>query len=152
MPYRIRSPFTHQRIGRRGACLLVFGFIPAMTGAALFLQPKDRSGRPRTIPILELIAPAEVWSAIWIALGVATMVTSFLSWKAQRIGFVLAYALPLFWGAALIVSWLTGRLVTGWIAALVYLGYCSLVVVIAGWEEPAVLPPASLPEEVRDDA
>jgi hypothetical protein len=33
MPYRIPSPFTHQKIGRRGACLLIFGFVPAMIGA-----------------------------------------------------------------------------------------------------------------------
>lgn len=151
MPYRIRSPFTQQRIGRRGACLLVFGFIPFMTGAALFLQPTDRSGRPRTIPVLETIAPAEVWSAIWMFFGAVTMVCAFLGWKRQRVGFILAYGLPMFWGAAYIVSWLTGRLVTGWIASLVYLGYCSLVVVIAGWDEPVMAPPADS-EEVRHDA
>lgn len=151
MPYRIPSPFTHQRIGRRGACLLVFGFIPLMTGLALFVQPTDRSGRPRTIPVLELLARAEVWSALWILFGAVTMACAFLGWRAQRIGFVLAYALPLFWGAALIISWLMGKLVTGWIASLVYLGYCSLVVVIAGWEEPKVWTPADR-EEVRHDA
>jgi len=135
MPHRIKSPFTRQRIGRRGACLLIFGFIPFCIGGALFVQPTDRTGHPRTIPILEKIAPAEFWSGTWMVLGLIAMVCAFLGMEAKRRGYLIAYTLPLIWGAGYIVSWLLGWLVTGWISGTVYLGYCLLVVVIAGWEE-----------------
>lgn len=151
MPYRIKSPLTHRRIGRRGAALFVFGFIPFCIGGALFVQPTDRHGSPRTIPVLEEIAPAEFWSATWMALGIVTMVCAFMGWRAQQKGYVLAYSLPFVWGAAYFASWALGLLVTGWFASFVYLGYCLLVIVIAGWEEPAPPPVPVLPDNAEDD-
>lgn len=136
MPHRLRSPFTHTRIGRRGACLMIFGFIPFSIGGALFVSPRAEGGRPRTIPVLAQAAPAEFWSIVWTILGLAVMACAFGTHRADRFGYVMAYSLPLFWSSAYVVSWLQGDLVTGWISALVYLGYCLLVVVIAGWDEP----------------
>lgn len=151
MPYRIKSPFTRARIGRRGACLLIFGFIPFSIGAALFVQPTDRHGSNRTIPVLEHIAPAEFWSSVWMLLGLTAMACAFFNGKAQRYGFVIVYVLPTFWGAAYLASWALGELVTGWFASLVYLGYSLLVIVISGWEEPAVLSELTVPTEPEDD-
>jgi hypothetical protein len=136
VPYRIKSPFTHTRIGRRGACLLIFGFVPAMVGASLFVQPHDRHGGTRSIPVLAHIAPDEFWSAMWMGLGIVAMICAFLGWKAQRVGYLIGYALPLMWGAANFISWALGELVTGWISCGIYLGYCLLVIIISGWEEP----------------
>lgn len=146
MPHRLKSPFTHARIGRRGACLLVFGLIPFCVGGALFVQPTDRSGRPRTIPLLEKIAPGEFWSVTWMILGALVFTCAFLGWRAQRRAYMVAYTLPLLWGAAYFISWAFGWLVTGWISGTVYLGYCLLVIVIAGWEESAPSVPI-LPDE-----
>jgi lysylphosphatidylglycerol synthetase-like protein (DUF2156 family) len=150
VPYRIKSPFTRARIGRRGACLLVFGFIPFSIGAALFVQPTDRHGERRAIPVLEHIAPAEFWSSVWMLLGLVAMICAFLTWKEQRYGFIIAYALPTFWGAAYLASWALGELVTGWFASVVYLGYSLLVVVISGWEEPTPPSGLTLPTEPED--
>ncbi|UTN93034.1 hypothetical protein SEA_MARKY_31 [Streptomyces phage Marky] len=136
MPYRIKSPFTRSRIGRRGACLLIFGFIPFSIGGALFVQPTDRHGTNRTIPVLEIFAPAEFWSVLWMLLGLVAMACAFGRWRAQRAGYVLAYGLPTVWGVAYLASWALGLLVTGWFASIVYLGYSLLVIVISGWEEP----------------
>lgn len=144
MPYRIKSPLTHARIGRRGACLLIFGFIPFAIGGALFVQPTDRSGKNRTIPVLELIAPAEFWSVVWMVLGLTVMVCAFGSWQSHRRGYVIGYTLPSIWGGAYLISWAFGDLVTGWISGLVYLGYSLLVIVISGWQEPS---PTQSPEE-----
>lgn len=153
MPYRIKSPITHAPIRRRGACLLIFGFIPFSIGGALFVQPTARDGRPRTIPVLEWLAPAEFWSIVWMVLGLVAMVCAFGSWRPQHIGYQLAYILPTFWGAGYFASWALGLLVTGWIAALVYLGYSLLVIVISGWEEaqpPVMEIPAPDPEEASE--
>jgi hypothetical protein len=150
MPHRIPSPVTHQPLGRRGACLLIFGFIPFCIGAALFVQPTDRTGAKRTIPALEWLAPTTVWATAWIILGAVTMACAFMGVNAQRRGYMIAYSLPLMWGAGYAVSWLLGLWVTGWISAIVYLGYSLLVIVIAGWEEPAPSVPV-LPEDPEDD-
>jgi hypothetical protein len=141
MPHRLKSPITRQRIGRRGACLLIFGFISFWVGGALFVQPHDQAGRPRTIPLLERIAPLTFWAVTWVVLGLVAMVCAFLGWRAQSRGYLIAYTLPLLWGAAYFISWALGWLLTGWIAGIVYLGYSLLVIVIAGWEESPVLMP-----------
>lgn len=146
MPHRLYSPFTRTRIGRRGACLLVFGLIPFFVGLALFVQPTAPGGRNRTIPLLEKIAPAEFWSVAWMVLGSLVFLSAFLGWRAQRRAYMVAYTLPLLWGAAYLISWVFGWLVTGWISGTVYLGYCLLVIVIAGWEESAPSVPI-LPDE-----
>lgn len=150
MPYRIKSPFTRDRIGRRGACLLIFGFIPFSIGGALFVQPNGRDGRPRVIPLLERVAPAELWSSLWMLLGAVTMACAFFGWRAQRSGYILAYGLPTFWGAAYFITWLMGDLVTGWVASLLYLGYSLLVIVISGWEEPVIATGLTIPAEPED--
>ncbi|AWY07349.1 hypothetical protein SEA_JACKIEB_30 [Streptomyces phage JackieB] len=150
MPHRLKSPFTRSQIGRRGACLLIFGFIPFCIGGALFVQPTDRYGQNRTIPVLEYVAPAEFWSLLWMVLGLVAMVCAFLGWRAQRRGYMIAYSLPLIWGAAYFASWALGMLVTGWFAAIVYLGYSLLVIVIAGWEESPILMPVLDQEEAPE--
>jgi len=149
MPYRIKSPVTHASIGRRGACLIVFGFIPFSIGGALFVQPTNQSGARRTIPVLDSIVRPEIWSVLWMILGAFVMACAFLGWRWLQRGFVLAYCLSFVWGAAYLTSWMLGELVTGWIAALIYLGYSLLVVVIAGWDEPSVMVEAVPEEEVE---
>jgi MFS family permease len=135
MPYRIRSPLTRRRIGRRGACLLVFGLVPFMVGLSLCVTPTTQDGRPRTAPTLELLAPPEFWSYAWMLLGLVVMASAMVPPHRQRAGFVLAYSLPLLWGAAFLSSWALGWLTTGWVSGLVYLGYAALVTTISGWEE-----------------
>lgn len=151
MPYRIMSPFTQQRIGRRGACLIVFGLVPAMVGLSYFVQPTSQAGRNRGIPALDDIAPAEVWAWAWVVLGIVTMLCAFGGWRWIQRGFVIGYLLPLIWGFANLISWMLGELVTGWISAVIYLGYSLLVTVISGWEEPTgPLDTGSLTEDTHD--
>jgi hypothetical protein len=153
MPYRIKSPFTHTRIGRRGACLMIFGFIPFAVGGALFVQPTGVAGQSRGIPVLVHIAPAPVWSIVWMVLGVTAVTCAFSTWRYIRFGYVLAFLLPLVWGASYLISWMLGELVTGWISAVIYLGYSLLVMIISGWEEVArPLETVELPPEGTPDA
>lgn len=129
---------------------MIFGFVPAMIGAALFVQPVDRHGASRTVPLLAKAAPDTVWAVTWLSLGVLTMLCAFGGWRAQRFGYVLAYALPMLWGAAYFISWALGWLVTGWISAFIYLGYCLLVVIISGWDEPSDRLEMTEPERVAE--
>jgi hypothetical protein len=153
MPHRIRSPFTHQPIGRRGACLMIFGFVPFAIGGALFVQPTGVKGQSRGIPVLDQIAPAACWSVIWMALGAAAFLCAFATRRGTGFGYVLAFLLPLVWGASYLVSWLLGELVTGWISAVIYLGYSLLVMIISGWDEAAhPLESVALPPEGNHDA
>lgn len=157
MPYRIPSPVTHQKIGRRGACLLIFGFVPFMIGLALTTNPVDRSGRPRMVPVLAFIAPGTFWSVLWMVLGFVVMLTAFAPERIRQYGYALGYGLPGFWAAAYVFSWCFGLLPTGWISAVVYLGYALLVTMIAGWPEEDLTPYPVAPwlrsvrESVDDD-
>jgi hypothetical protein len=136
MPYRIKSPVTHRQIGRRGACLLIFGLVPLAVGGSYFLTPKNQAGHYRTIPVLQDLAPASWWSGVWLILGAGAMLCAFGEWHWVRRGLIIGYMLPLIWGAANLISWMRGELVTGWISAVIYLGYSLLVIIVAGWEEP----------------
>ncbi len=136
MPYRIKSPITRRKIGRRGACLLIFGFVPAMVGASLYVQPYGPGNHRRTVPLLAKMAPDNFWALVWVCLGTLAMACAFGTWRATRVGYVLAYSLPFLWAAANFISWAVGWLPTGWIASFIYLGYCLLVVIISGWDEP----------------
>lgn len=86
---------------------------------------------------------------MWMLLGLTAMTCALLGWRAQRRGFMIAYTLPFVWGTACLASWALGQLITGWISGIVYLGYSLLVIVIAGWEEPAPPVPV-LPDEPED--
>lgn len=129
---------------------MIFGFIPFCIGGALFVQPTGRGGQPRTIPVLEHMAPAEVWAGLWMFLGVLAMLCALGTWRSIRFGYVLAYVLPTFWGAANLASWALGELPAGWVACIVYLGYSLLVIVISGWEEPVVSSGLTLPLEPEE--
>lgn len=142
--------FTHHKFGRRNACLLIFGFVPAMVGTSLFLQPDDRHGQSRVIPVLGHLAPDALWATLWVVLGVTAMICAFFNWRVMRVGYLLAYGLPLIWGAADFISWGAGDLPTGWVAGCVYLGYSLLVVIVSGWDEPGERLELGSEEEVRD--
>lgn len=136
----VYSPKTGEQLGRRDTCLLIFGFIQLMVGVAIFIVPAI-PGRSRTIPVLELIAPPAVWASVWIALGVIVLVSAFERANRQRLGCVLAWGTPFLWSAAWLISFILGIAPLGWLAAVVYVGYAGLALVVSGWEEPLKPPP-----------
>lgn len=137
MPYRIISPLTHRRIGRRGAFLLVLAVVDALLGWSLLAVPPavyDQLTLLRHIPQVAL-------GVLWIAAAVVAFGYAFARRSDQDFwGFFASYLPPMIFGGIYLLSWWPiGQLSagTGVRSAVVYWGYMLLVVIAAGWPEPA---------------
>lgn len=139
MPYRIWSPFTHRRIGRRGACLLSLGVIQIVTGWTMIDSPPLAF---HALTLFRLVPPLTL-GLLWLIPGAISLAYAFVrrtdndSW-----GFVAAYLMPFIWGMAYVLSWFPLHDLPagmGLRAAVIYWGYAALVQVISGWsEEPSM--------------
>lgn len=136
-PYRIISPLTHHRIGRRGAFLLVLSVVDALLGWSLLAVPPvvyDQLTLLRHIPQVAL-------GALWMAGAAIAFAYAFVKRSDQDVwGFVASYAPPLVFGGIYFLSWWPiGQLPAGTAvrSAVVYWGYSLLVLIAAGWPEPA---------------
>lgn len=136
-PYRIVSPLTHKRIGRRGAFLLVLGFLDALLGWSLLSEPPavyDQLTLLRHIPQIAL-------GLLWEVPAVIAVAFAFVRRSDQDVwGFVASYLPPMMFGGIFLLSWWPiGQLPagTGVRSAVVYWGYMLLVVIAAGWPEPS---------------
>jgi uncharacterized membrane protein HdeD (DUF308 family) len=149
MPHRIRSPFTHRRIGRRGACLLILGVLHLNLGWTLLSLP------PTTLQALKVFryVPVAVWGSLWMILGAISLLYAFVRRsKSDGLGFAAAYLMPSLWGLAYLLSWWPFRdigIEAAVRAAGIYWCYALLIQIIAGWaEEPSAERVA--PDELDD--
>lgn len=151
MPWRIVSPLTRRRIGRRGAFLLILAVIDALTGWSLLDVPPVVYRQltllrhiPQTGLALMWILPAAV--ALWFAFAKRT--------QGDAWGFLACYVPPAAFGVIYFTAWFPfGQLVAGTAvrSAVVYWGYSLLILVAAGWPEPS-MPPATTPSTEANQA
>lgn len=142
MPYRIKSPYTKERIGRRGACLLALGVIEIDLGWSIWASP---------IKVSQLLTvfrhlPNTLLGAPWVVAGSIALVYAFTRrGKNDGIGFIATYIMPFVWGLAYLLSWFPfGDLGPDQAmrAVGIYWGYALLIQVVAGWvEEPRLKGP-----------
>lgn len=126
-------PF-HYRLGRRGIALLLFAYLDAVIGYSLL----DASTRAQTaaIPsykVVIMLAPLLVWAFIWIAAGMACLVSAFL--RDDRWGFAAASAVFIVWAVSFLISWAAYGADRGWLAAATWAVLAMLVLDCAGWRE-----------------
>lgn len=136
-PYRIYSPFTHQRIGRRGAFLLTLAMVDALLGWSLLSVPLAVYTQ---LTLLRHI-PQGVLAGVWLLAAAMSFVFAFAKRTDLDVwGFSASYFAPMIFGGIYLLSWWPiGQLPAGQgvRSAVVYWGYALLVVIAAGWPEPS---------------
>lgn len=134
-PYRLVSPYTRQRIGRRGAFLLILSFLQALLGWTTLGTP------PLTVQNLTVFRDIPLWvlACTWL---IPAVVSFFASWSRpgglDGPAFFLGYGFFFLWGAAYVASWWPlGDLAAGgaWRPAGFYLCIAGLILVTSGWPE-----------------
>lgn len=119
-------------MGRRGAILLGLGIIWIGRAAAVLLAPDS--------PKYALLSSwTEPRAAAWAATGIVAIICAWLPQGRDRSGFLGLYLMPLYRFLAYLVGGLAGE-PRGWVGALAWAGVMYLIVVIAGWPEPATRP------------
>jgi hypothetical protein len=132
-----------QRVGRRGAALMIFAFIDlvigwSLAGTATRAQASALPTYRAHVEILPLIA----WGWLWIAVGAVCLVHAFR--VSDRFGFAAAIGIKLVWAAGFLGSWLLYDAPRGWLGAATWVVFAALVHLISGW--PEVTSRIELPE------
>lgn len=116
-----------RRVGRRG---VVLGFLALLD----LLYPIGLAGQPPAARAgYELIAPWQVWAALWAATGLLCLAQAFA--RRDRIAFTAAVAIKVAWGSTSAAGWVVGVNPRGWLAAAVWLAFAGLIAVISTWSE-----------------
>lgn len=132
MPRRVARRLG-RALGRRGAILLSYGTVWSLYGFAQITSPQpDQRG---LAPLLE-VWPLTVWGCMWVATGLAAIVSAWLPQGFDWVGFLALPAMVLPWMGSYLAAWLTGEFPRGWVAALVWGVIAVPVLVVAGWREP----------------
>jgi hypothetical protein len=126
--------WLRQRVGRRGAALLVFAFIDVVIGWSLI----DASGQAQaaalpTYRAFREVAPLAAWGWLWLAVAAMCAVWAFRRHDAP--GFAAAIAVKLVWAAGFLVSWVAWDAPRAWLGATTWGVIAALVYLISGWPE-----------------
>lgn len=125
-----------ERIGRRGAALILMGIVQISLGLS-FVAPSTPKDRFDYLPLASHI-PIQLWGALWVASGLATAVASLWRTGKDGWGFQAGYALWLLWGIDVLLSTMMGMYPLGWVrgifGCLIYFGYMTLVLIISGMD------------------
>lgn len=147
LPRRVRD-----HVGRRGACLLLFGAVFGMYGLRLAVDDRERPG-----PMwLTMYVPLDVLGVVWVVVGLVAAVHAFRRGPGDdMLGFYFMTGLSLGWSAVHAWAWVLfltpGGLAgspLGWSDALTWTATTALVLVVAGWSEA---PSGYAPDVVNGD-
>lgn len=122
------------RVGRRGAALLLFAVIDLIIGWSM-LGPVGE--QLRAVPAYRAavaVAPPCVWAGVWITVGLICLSQS--PRRRDWPGFAAAVAVKAVWGGCFLYSWLVFRVDRAWVGAVTWGLVAGLVFVISGWPEP----------------
>ena len=132
-------PQLLQRIGRRGAALLFFFLLDAVSAFALLNPPRPITA---TYTWPATMAPLWVWAAAWAAVGLTCLVYAFL--RHDTPAFTAAVSIKVLWGGVLGIGWVSGQVERGYSIAAIWLAFAAFVYLIAGGI------PAPPPRPVRE--
>ena len=129
MPHRKLA----RRVGRRGACLLLFGLIMLVYGYAFAIVPLSPAARAALAVPLQ-IASQTTWGAAWMAAGGLAIAASPLRPGRDGIGFVPLIGMSALWSLSYFAAQALGvpRAALG---GLIWAAMVTLLLVIAGWPE-----------------
>lgn len=137
-----------QRFGRRGALLGLYGLIWLVIGLALMSTP-TRFGNLG--PVITAVNESPWPGAGWMACGATAIVMALHPRSvADGAGFVALLLPPLVWTAGYGISWVLGLATANvygsghsWYGALVWVSEVVMVLITAGWPDPALTPAVS---------
>lgn len=86
-----------QRLGRRGAALVLLGSGKMCFGTGYLLTPAPN---PRGLDLLTRFADIRVWAGLWVVCGAVTFAAGWLRVGRDGAGFVAALLPPFVWGSA----------------------------------------------------
>lgn len=121
------------RVGNRGAALLIFAFIDFVVGWSLL----DRSSRPSAIPAYRAIsdlASFQIWGWFWWVIALICSISAFTA--RDVIGFTAAIFVKIIWAMGFFAAWLLYDVPRAWLGGATWLVFAMLVLLIAGWAEP----------------
>lgn len=132
-----------QRLGRRGAFLLILGLGKTSWGISFLVDPPETRG----LQLLTQWCPIERWAWLWIAAGCITTVSAFLKVGRDGWGFIAALAPPAVWAVAYLSAVISGEYSRGAWVAVWYLTSHVGVILWASTVPEYEVPPA--PREAR---
>ncbi len=141
-------PRSARQVGRRGAILMVFGFLWIVVGAGVFGSEGLGEG------LLHEIVPSEIRGTLWVVTGLIAIGHAFRPpGMSDAVGFAALYITPairvLSYGLAWVGSWFPGMgqgYPQAWRFLAVYAAMLAAVVITSGWPEPT-----QAPRPERDD-
>lgn len=122
-----------QRVGHRGSALLFFAVLDLVYCASL-LFPSPRERHSPGLRFLADIVPLWVWAAAWGGVGLLCLSRSFR--RRDAAAFAAAIGIKLLWAIVGMAAWLFGGVERGYLTTVVWLGFATLVAIIASWPEP----------------
>lgn len=122
-----------ERIGRRGAALLILAFVDFGVGWS-FIDPTPEAAAAQNAVWREHFAPSWFWGGLWIAVGAVCLVSA-LARGTDTAGFMCAVGLKILWSSLEGTGWLAGAINQGYRPALIWLGFACFIFVVAGMAE-----------------
>lgn len=130
-----------QRLGRRGAVLLILGIIWVMQGVAIPVAGDPPT--PQDAWLLHTEIPVVLRVALWVATGAVAIVGATVQRpRWERWGYMALVLMPLeralsyLWSYIVFaVSWGDIGYGRGWVGASIWAASFVLIVTIAGWRE-----------------
>jgi hypothetical protein len=126
-------------LGYRGSVLLVMGLIWLMLGAGKFLSPPS----PNEALLPTHYVPHQILAGLWCVTGVAATVCAFRTRaEGDAFGWIALYVMPALLTVSYSIAWIQaifdlGGMALGWLGAAVYFALAVIVLICAGWPEPA---------------
>lgn len=117
MPCRLARRLR-QKLGRRGAFLLILGIGKTCWGVGFVAIPQPD---PAGLELLTDHAPLHCWAWLWILAGIATISSAFLRVGRDGFGFAVALVPPTVWATAYVAAAISGTFPRGAFAAVFYL-------------------------------
>lgn len=150
MPYRL--PIM-RRLGRRGTALVILGIMWLLYGAATIAAPEPP--RPAHPWLWHELLPVQLRAALWIVTGCCAFLAARWPAGSDRWGYTALVIMPMVrassFGASAVTYFVTGGELgysLAVLSALVWTNVVALVMLLAGWPEPA--DPARLQRLRRD--
>lgn len=116
------------RLSQRGACLLILATVDIVFAIGLAYAPLDTQASP-TYQFYAALAPLPVWASVWAAVGALCLVQAWT--PRDRVAYMAATALKIFWALLHLGAWVAGVLPRGYVLAAMWLLASGLVMVMA---------------------
>jgi len=131
------------KVGTRGVCLLILGFMWATLGAGFLLNPMERFSKPGHGGVLDFLDDGPgvfIFSSMWIFGGIVAIIVAFQRPITCRddVGFNGVALPPFLWGAGYWWSYLLNQLSDGefgrpntYVAGMVYWSITLLIMFLS---------------------